>query len=229
MSDRLTGQQAIAWAIIRQRAYFTARGAGGADFPSKQHQPVAKIVAFFRREDFAQLLFHLIRVFGAAQPQTVGNPDTMSVGDYGGLAVYVPDYQVGGFAADTRQFCQHLDCVGDYAAVHPDNHFCHSFYVPCFCPVQTAGADKPFKLAQFRVREILYCRVALKQRGGNHVHPGVCALGGKPSRDKQLKWVAIFKRAFWVGVSFLQDFNYYSDSFSFFHVRSILILNISVL
>lgn len=66
-----------------QRTDFALGGSGGADFSAEQNDSVAKIGAFFWRQDFAQLLLNFLRIFTAiGQTQTTTNADAMGIADY---------------------------------------------------------------------------------------------------------------------------------------------------
>lgn len=88
-----------------QRALATFGGPSGADIPSKQHNPMAKIATFFWGEDLPQLSFYLLRLLSFGKSQTAADPDAVGIANNtAGNTVEIAQQQICGFSANTGQF-----------------------------------------------------------------------------------------------------------------------------
>ena len=65
-----------------QRTRTAVRVSGGAAIPSEEHDPMAKIGAFLRREDLAKLLLYLFRLFADRKTKPAADADAMGVTDH---------------------------------------------------------------------------------------------------------------------------------------------------
>ena len=91
---------------------------------------MAEGVAFFGRQQFTQLHFDLVGIFGVHQSQPSGNTDAMGIGHHRWLAVNIAADQVGGFAAHTGQLNQFLNRVGNDTVIVIPQHTRHSDDIP---------------------------------------------------------------------------------------------------
>ena len=73
---------------------------GGTNVTTKQHDAMAKIGAFLRRQDGSELLFHLLRVLALGKAQTTANTDAVGVTDNtAGHAIKITQQKIGGFSS----------------------------------------------------------------------------------------------------------------------------------
>ena len=75
----------------RQGTILALGAASGANFSTEEHDTVAKIGTFLRRQDGTQLAFHFFRVFAAiGQAQSAADADAMGVAHHtAGCAVEI--------------------------------------------------------------------------------------------------------------------------------------------
>ena len=103
-----------------QGAFMAAGISGGTAIPTKQDNPVAEVTALFRRQDLSQLLFYLFRVLALGQSQPSANADTVGIAYYtSGDTVQVPQQQIGGLSAYTRNPEQLIHSSGNFPVIVP--------------------------------------------------------------------------------------------------------------
>ena len=68
-------------AVDLQGTTVALRIAGGANISAEKYDPVTEITALLGRQDFAELLFHLLRVFALGKSQTTTDANTVGVTD----------------------------------------------------------------------------------------------------------------------------------------------------
>ena len=191
-------------AVGAQRAAVAVRLAGGAAVAAEEHHAVAEITRLLRREDGAQLLFHAQRVFAAVgEAETARDADAVRVADVGGLVADVAENEVRGLASDAGETRQLLHRAGDPAAVLFKENFRALDEVFGLGIVKAAGLDGFADLFIAGVGERLERREPCVQRGGDHVHTRVGALGGEPHGEKQFIILLVLQRAQGVGVELL--------------------------
>ena len=82
-------------ADIIQTAFFAFRLAGIAHSAAVHHKAVAQVAALFRRNDFPQGHFHLLRLLDAVhKADLVAQTDAVGVGDNGRFAEHIAHDQV---------------------------------------------------------------------------------------------------------------------------------------
>ena len=161
------------------------RLAGGAAVAAEEHHAVAEIARLLRREDGAQLLFHAQRVLTAVgETETARDADAVRVADVCGLVIDVAENEVRGLAPDAGETRQLLHRAGDPAAVLFKENFRALDEVFGLGIVKAAGLDGFADLFIAGVGERLERRELCVQRGGDHVHTRVGALGGEPHGEK---------------------------------------------
>ena len=191
---------------------------------------MAEITRLLRREDGAQLLFHAQRVFAAVgEAEAARDADAVRVADVGGLVVDVAENEVRGLAPDAGETRQLLHRAGDPAAVLFKENFRALDEVFGLGIVKAAGLDGFADLFIAGVGERLERRELCVQRGGDHVHTRVGALGGEPHGEKQFIIFLVLQRAHGVGVELLQRLDDAADSgFGFHGATSRIILAKSI-
>ena len=143
--------------------------------------------------------------------------------------VDVAENEVRGLASDAGETRQLLHRAGDPAAVLFKENFRALDEVFGLGIVKAAGLDGFADLFIAGVGERLERREPCVQRGGDHVHARIGALGGEPHGEKQLIILLVLQRAQGVGVERLQRLNDTADSgFGFHGVTSRIILAKSI-
>ena len=162
-----------------------------------QHEPVAEIVRFLRREDGAQRLFDAHGVLVVIdETQTVRETDAVRVHhDRAGLTEHVAENEIGALAphAGERQEIVHI--VRHLAAVDLRDALRLPDEIARLAVVKAAGADELFDLADVRRRHGLHGREAREERGRDEIHARVGALRGEPHLHEQPPCVPLGERA----------------------------------
>ena len=179
---------------------------------------MAEVARFLRREYLTQLLFHTQRVLAAiGETQSPRDADAVRVADVGGLAVNVAEDEVRRLAPDAGQRRELLHRAGDLAAVLFEQNFRALDEILRLGVVKSAGADHLADLLIAGVCKGFERRIFLKERGRDHVHARVGALGRKTHGKKQLVVLLIVERAARVGVEDLQLLHDAADGGFGFH------------
>ena len=178
---------------------------------------MAEVVGLLRGQHGPQVFLHLFRGGIGGKPQPPRDADAVGVGHHGGLAVYVPQHQVGGLAAHPGQLQQVLHVVGDFAAKLLFDHPAGAQNVLGLGPPEPAGVDELPDLLLGALTEGLQGGEAGKQCGGHQVYPGVGALGREPHGDEKLQGVGVVQGADGVGVFMLQGLDRLQGQLFFRH------------
>lgn len=192
------------FAEILHAADFTFWAARRTDGTAVQDESVAKIVRFFGRQNFSELLFYFQRVLALAQTKPSADADAVRVRYDGGLVVDVADNEIRRFAPDTRQRRQNFYRVR-YNTVEIRFQFsAHGENVARFCFVKPAGMNESLNfLLRARTESVKIGKTG-KQPWGDQVDPCVGTLSRKPGSNQKLERVAVNQRANRAGIFFFQ-------------------------
>lgn len=192
---------------------------GGTDGSAVEDEAVAEVVALVRWEQGAQDQLDLLLVGLVVQTQPAGDADAVGVDD--DRARHTEDiahHEVGGLSPDARQGGQLVEGGGYLAAVAVDQHARHRDDIAALGLIQPAGFYVLGDLVGRGRGEILRAGVAFKERGRDHVHACVGALGGEARRDETLERVGVFQRADGVGIFIFQRFDRGEGDLLFSHM-----------
>ena len=179
--------------------------AGVADRPAVHHQTVAEVAALLGGNDLPQGHLHPAGVLDAVhQAHAVDQPDAVGVGDDGRLAEHISHNQVGALAAHSRQRQQGVEIVGHLAVVFIPQNPHTGADVPGLAAAQAAGLDDGLDLFGGGLGQSLHTGIFGKQFLGDHIHPGVGALGRQPHPHQQLPGLFIVQSALRQRIHFFQ-------------------------
>ena len=175
---------------------------GPADRPAVENQPVAEIVGFLRGQAGPELLLRLAGVLGAVgEAQKARDPHAVGVGyHHAGGVMDVPQDQVGGLPAYSRQGEELLHGAGDFAVKFFQKHPGGKDDVLGLGPEEAAGVDVRLDVRRLRPGQGLQGGVVGEEGGGHLIHPLVGTLGGEPGGKEQLIVFLILQGADPVGV-----------------------------
>ena len=141
-------------AMDRQGAGIALGISCGAAIPAKENDAVAEIGAFLRRQDGAQLLFHLFRLFSVRKTQAAADADAVGIADHAsGCTVKVTQQQIRRFSTHTGDAEQFLHGTGNLTAVVGKQHLTAQDDIPGLVLVKAAGMNQ---LLNMRNRSICH-------------------------------------------------------------------------
>ena len=131
----------------------------------------------------------------------------MGVAHIGGLAVHVPQDQIGGFPSHAGEGGEILHIVGDLPTESLQKLLGTGHQILGFSIVEPTGVDVFAYLPGVRRGEGFQRGKPGEQRRCHQIHPGVGALGGQPHGEKQLIIFLILQRTQPLRVQLLQFFD----------------------
>ncbi len=147
----------------------------------------------------------------------------MRVADVALLAEDIPQDEVGGFAAHTREADQFLHSAGDFAAEVIDQPLGAANDVPGLAVEEPAGVDVLAHFRRVRLCEALQGGETGVQRRCYLIYPGIGALGGEPHSEEQLVIFFVLQGTKGVRIDAFQRFNDAFDRGFGFHVFHLLV------
>ena len=108
---------------------------------------MTKVRGTLRRDQRAEIFFHLYRVFGFCQSQPSGDPDKVGIRHDCRLAVDIAENQVCSFASHAGQGKQIFHIVRHHAAEVQQQLGRHFLDALGFHMIEAAGTDDLFQIA----------------------------------------------------------------------------------
>lgn len=214
--DALAGK---ALADMTDTAFVTHCLAGRAYRPAVMDQSVAEVGGFFRRQYLAQGAFNFDRVFKIVhKPHPVGQTDTVRIHNDSGFVKDIAEDEVCRFPADTGQGDKRLHRIRYLSAVLYQKRLGAEHDIPRLGSEKAAGVDVFLNFFNIGGGKGLKAGEAFKERGRDHIHPLIRALGGETDGEQQLIVLDIIQAALGQRVLFLESSNDFTNLFLSSHL-----------
>lgn len=163
-------------------------------------QPVVRAAPLALRDVLHELMLGFEHVGRIGQPQPVGDAEDVRIHGDGVRAERTAHHDVRRLAPHTGQGFQRV-VVGGHLAAEADGQLPrHQHEVFGLVVKQAAGLDDRLDLRRFGFCQRRRVGIGGKERGRDHIHLDVRALGGEHHGDEQLKRIGEVQRGPRVGV-----------------------------
>src|SRR5207245_1718093 len=155
-------------------------------------------------QHFHELVMDLVGVFGAGEPEPLGDPEDVGVHGDRRLAEGISQDDVGRLEADPRQRRQRVARPGNLAPVALDQRPRHADDRARLRAKEARRVDQALERPEIGLRPVARRPVLCEERGRHPVHALVCALGGQDRRDQELERVREVEGDLRVGIGLLE-------------------------